>query len=138
MPSALSGSQWAGSRHQQPGDTIPTSGAASEGPDAREVRVLRAKYFDWCSARVAEQFLSLSPDEIFELAERAGHTDEEARSLSASGLDDLSSYRAIVEQVTGVLAEQLDLPSFDEWLELYRSDPLGVEADLLGFWKEAE
>ena len=87
---------------------------------------------------MAEQFLSLSPDEIFELAERAGHTDEEARSLSASGLDDLSSYRAIVEQVTGVLAEQLDLPSFDEWLELYRSDPLGVEADLLGFWKEAE
>lgn len=87
---------------------------------------------------MAEHFLSLSPDEIFELAERAGHSGGDARSLSASGLDNLSSYRAIVEQVTGVLAERLDLPSFDEWLALYRSDPLAVEADLLGFWKESE
>jgi hypothetical protein len=101
--------------------------------------VLRAKYFDWCSARVADRFLALSPDEIFELAERAGQADEAGggRSPDTSGLDDLSSYRALVEQVTGVLADQIGLPSFAEWLELYRTDPAAVEAELLGFWKES-
>jgi hypothetical protein len=89
---------------------------------------------------VADHFLALSPDEIFELAERAGKEDAESssRSLSASASsEDLSSYRAMVERVTGVLARQLNLPGFDEWLELYRENPAAVEARLLGFWKEA-
>ena len=29
---------------------------------------LRAKYLDWCSARLAERFLDLSPEEIYALA----------------------------------------------------------------------
>jgi hypothetical protein len=99
---------------------------------------MRAKYLDWCSARVADHFLALSPDEIFEIAERAGHADEGVgvRSLSVNTPAELSSYRAVVERVTGVLADQLDLPSFQEWLELYERDPAAVEAELLGFWKE--
>ncbi|CAN5890617.1 hypothetical protein BH23GEM9_BH23GEM9_01680 [soil metagenome] len=89
---------------------------------------------------MADHFLALSPDEIFELAERASTEDPDAsgRSLSASDSDlDLSSYRATVERVTGVLARQLNLPTFEEWLELYRQNPLAVEARLLGFWKES-
>lgn len=31
-------------------------------------RVLRAKYLDWCSARVADRFLELTPDQIYDLA----------------------------------------------------------------------
>lgn len=39
-------------------------------------RVLRAKYLDWCSAKVAERFLSLTPDQIFELAHAPLPADE--------------------------------------------------------------
>jgi hypothetical protein len=105
------------------------------------MRVKRAKYLDWCSAQVADHFLALSPDEIFELAERATEEDPEtsSRSLStsASGADELTSYRAVVERVTWVLARDLELPSFAEWLELYERDPEAIEAQLLGFWKDS-
>jgi hypothetical protein len=101
------------------------------------MRVQRAKYLDWCSAQVADHFLALSPDEIYELAERAGREETASgSSLSASRGDELTSYRDTVERVTGVLAQQLDLPSFDEWVEMYRRDPAAIEARLLGFWKE--
>jgi hypothetical protein len=101
---------------------------------------LRAKYLDWCSAQVADHFLALSADEIFELAERAARDEDgvPTRSLQASGSDEFSSYRAMVELVTGVLTQQLDLPEFDDWLELYRSDPDAVEERLLGFWRETK
>jgi hypothetical protein len=90
---------------------------------------------------VADHFLALSPDEIFELAERASR-DDEAPVAERSGPvttdgDDLSSYRGVVERVTEVLTQQLDLPTFAEWLELYRRDPGAVEARLLGFWRDA-
>lgn len=102
---------------------------------------MRAKYLDWCSAQVADHFLALSPTEIFELAQRAAQdTEESGRPLSSGvGVDtaaDLQSYRALVEQVTEVLWLQLDLPTYDEWVELYRADPSGVEEQLLGFWRE--
>ena len=102
---------------------------------------MRAKYLDWCSAQVADHFLALSPDEIFELAERASRedvtlaADRPVPSL-VTDVDDLSSYRAVVERVTEVLTQQLDLPDFAEWLELYRADRSAVEARLLGFWKD--
>jgi hypothetical protein len=91
---------------------------------------------------VADHFLALSPDEIFEIAERAAEADHGvagrplSSSVSAEG-DELASYRQMVERVTEVLTDQLDLPRFDEWLDLYRSRPAEVEAQLLGFWKEA-
>lgn len=108
-------------------------------PDAGNERVLRAKYLDWCSARVADHFLAMSPDEIFELAERAEQADQGPgdRPLSLADLSDLTTYRAVVERVTGVLADQLALPDYEAWLELYRSDPPAVEAELLGLWKES-
>lgn len=102
--------------------------------------MLRAKYLDWCSAQVADHFLALSPDEIFELAERASRDEQDIpdRSLSASPDEDdeLSSYRAVVERVTEVLTRQLDLPTFDEWQEMYRTNRAAVEARLLGLWRE--
>ncbi|MGH7449109.1 MAG: hypothetical protein ACRELT_16170 [Longimicrobiales bacterium] len=102
--------------------------------------MLRAKYLDWCSAQVADHFLALSPDEIFELAERASQADAAAPvrppPASPDGADELSSYRAVVERVTEVLTQQLDLPTFDEWLELYRKNRGAVEARLLGFWRD--
>jgi hypothetical protein len=121
------------------GLTITDVGRRSlDGPDAGDLRVLRAKYLDWCSAQVADHFVALSPDEIFELAERAAQENPgvSGRSLSTSEDQDFSSYRLVVEQVTEVLARQLELPDFAAWLELYERDPKAVEARLLGFWKE--
>lgn len=104
--------------------------------------MLRAKYLDWCSAQVADHFLALSPDEIFELAERASQEDvttsDRVVPAFPEGVDELSSYRAVVERVTEVLTQQLDLPTFDEWVELYRSNREAVEARLLGFWRDAQ
>lgn len=43
--------------------------------DPAENRVLRAKYLDWCSARIADRFLELTPDQIYELAHPASDLD---------------------------------------------------------------
>ena len=49
---------------------------------------LRAKYLDWCSARLAERFLDLSPEEIYALARpdapEPGEPEVEARPGSRS------------------------------------------------------
>lgn len=126
-------------------------------PDtAAEQRVLRAKYLDWCSARLADRFLALSPDEIYELAERTSHGREEslvafsASTPSAEPAYDLQqfisdvtawkepeSFRVLVARVTEVLADTLDLPDFDVWLAAYRQEPARYEDELLGLWKDA-
>ena len=120
-------------------------------------RILRAKYLDWCSARVAESFLALTPDEIYQLAE-ATHaeavsadplaslssfsptTDQESllRTMDAStATSDAEPYRALVARVTEVLAERIGLPTFEEWSAAYQESPADFDNDLLGFWKEA-
>lgn len=84
---------------------------------------------------MADHFLALSPDEIFELAERSGRDEGGTPGLRLAEAD-LASYRSVVERVTEVLTRQLELPTFEDWLELYRSDPESVEARLLGLWRE--
>lgn len=120
-----------------------------------EDRELRAKYLDWCSARLADRFLALTPDEIYELAERAGHGREDAFVASgvsaAAGAElealiprdavpskwrDPDSFRVLVARVTEVLADTLNLPSFEEWVAAYRRSPAEYDRELLGFWKE--
>jgi hypothetical protein len=41
-----------------------------------------------------------------------------------------------VARVTEVLTQQVGLPSFEAWLEMYRADPAAVESRLLGLWRE--
>lgn len=125
--------------HQNRGPSIP--GAGSKGGDAAhpaDERVLRAKYLDWCSAQVADHFLALSPAEIYELAERAARGDASGRPSSLAVDPESSTWRSLVERVTEVLWHQLDLPSFETWLEQYRADPAVIEAELLGLWRERE
>lgn len=125
------------------------------GPDNSE-RILRAKYLDWCSARVAERFLALTPDEIYQLAEQAtdGPTaadpvaslssfitsnEQEAfgsRQNSETATRDAEPYRALVAKVTEVLAGQIGLPTFEQWSAAYQESPETFDDDLLGFWKE--
>jgi len=126
--------------------------------DPADDRILRAKYLDWCSAQVADRFLKLTPDEIYQLAHQArpGEAAEDGRSLSADGgaavADDGAprravsetpepvapglSYRALVQRVTAVLTASMELPPFDRWVEAYRASPARFEAEMLGFWEE--
>jgi len=107
--------------------------------------VERAKYLDWCSARVAEQFLRLTPEETYALAEEAVREEPRAAvvfgevggSGSGGGAGVASAHRIMVERVTEVLVARLGLPSFEEWREAYRRDPAVYDRDLLGFWRAA-
>ena len=127
------------------------------GSDTSE-RILRAKYLDWCSARVAERFLALTPDEIYELAEVATHGQPNsvdpiaARSPffdpthnehtwhntfdPSTATSDAEPFRMLVSKVTEVLAERIGLPTFEEWSAAYQESPQDFDNELLGFWKE--
>jgi hypothetical protein len=128
-----------------------------------EDTILRAKYLDWCSARIAERFLALSPDEIYQLAERAtdGQTDsvgalpplssfnfqtssqpdwhaainQAVTAVADSDSEVAASFRTIVAKVTEVLADEIELPTFEEWSAAYSEAPEDFEPEMLGFWK---
>lgn len=126
---------------------------------------LRAKYLDWCSARLAERFLDLSPEEIYALArpeasEQGGSgeglsgepplaespaREEAAGSVPATGESgrppplphpEDDSYRMLVQRVTEALLKRTSLPTFEQWAEAYRERPERFDAELLGFWKD--
>lgn len=128
-----------------------------------EDNILRAKYLDWCSARIADRFLALSPDEIYQLAERTTHGPADTASppppLSSTNYPDNSepdwhaainqavtavaddstetaSFRSVVARVTEILADEMELPTFEEWAAAYSEAPAEFDRDMLGFWKE--
>ena len=88
--------------------------------------VLRAKYLDYCSAKVADILLLLSPDEMFVLAQDA------AREAGVSGE---LGYDRIVNLATGRVSEKLALPSFEVWAHDYQADPGRYEEYLMGLWE---
>ncbi len=93
--------------------------------------VLRAKYLDYCSARVADALLSLSPDEMYILAKSATE-----RSVTEAGESaDPPSYSSVVAATTGRIYDRLKLPSFEEWARAYRKDPTEFDHYLMGFWE---
>ncbi len=105
--------------------------------DQEAGRELRAKYLDWCSARLADRFLRLTPDEIFELAQRARLGQETAGGEEdVRGLGTELSYRSLVELVTEALQAQNPLPSFEEWAAAYVEAPERFDHELLGLWRE--
>jgi hypothetical protein len=97
-------------------------------------RTLRAKYLDWCSARVAERFLDLSPEEIYLLARppeaEAGDTTPR---LPPAGTE---TYRTLVQRATEALLGEMALPPFEQWQESYRKSPERYDAEMLGFWRD--
>lgn len=108
----------------------------SSPPDSE----LRLRYLDWCSARVAQRFLQLTPDEVWLRARQADslpHSDE--RSVGADALPASSSvpdgspeYLDLVRRTALVLARELRLPEFAEWREAYLRDPDAYQQELLG------
>jgi hypothetical protein len=106
------------------GRSMP-EGGSPRGTDP----VLRAKYLDFCSARVAEVLLALSPDEMFVLAEDAARASGEDLGGARPGYDE------IVRLATERLSRQLGLPSFEAFVEAYRRDPEAFDREMLGLWQ---
>lgn len=124
---------------------------------------LRAKYLDWCSARLAERFLDLSPEAIYALARPEGGESRESgesgpgasrepgepaestpppstppgRSRDRLPHPTEEGYRALVQRVTEALLRRTSLPTYEQWAEAYAESPERFEAELLGFWKDA-
>lgn len=91
--------------------------------------VLRAKYRDYCSARVADAVLSLDPDEIYSLAESEARR---ARGVAPA------SYNDAIRYATARIRERLDLPEFEDWCGQYQEHPERFDPYLLGLWKSEE
>ena len=91
--------------------------------------VLRAKYRDYCSAKVADAILSLTPAEIYSIAE------SEARAGNQTAP---ASYNDAIHFATRKIREQLNLPEYEEWARAYREDPSRYDPDLLGLWESEE
>lgn len=91
--------------------------------------VLRAKYLDYCSARLSEVFLSLSPERIYLMVEEAA--DEAGLNPADLG------FETMVELVTEKLHESVPLPDLPSWAAEYRAHPEAYDPYLLGFWEEA-
>lgn len=43
----------------------------------------------------------------------------------------------MVGKLTEVLAAEVTLPTFADWLEAYRRSPARYDEELLGFWRES-
>jgi hypothetical protein len=105
---------------------VDAGGKGSEEP----LKVLRAKYLDYCSAQVADLLVYLSPDEIYLLAHRAYREE--------GGAGDIT-YVEMVRVATDWLSRRIALPPFDVWLEDYRAHPEQHEEYFMGLWEsEAE
>lgn len=103
-------------------------------------RVLRAKYLDWCSARLAERFLDLSPEEIYDLARPDAPEGAGSGGAGPAVLPPPTrpSYRVLVQRVTESLLERTPLPTYEQWAEAYEESPERFDAELLGFWRDME
>lgn len=102
-------------------------------------RIRRAKYLDWCSARLAEQFLDLSPEQIYALArpQEAGVSGPSRGADRATlPLPTQASYSSLVQRVTAALLERTPLPTYEQWSTAYDESPERFDVELLGYWKE--
>jgi hypothetical protein len=91
--------------------------------------VLEAKYLDYCSARLAEVFLSLDAERIYGLVEEAAAEAD----LNPADL----GFRKMVKLVTDKLTASVPLPDLHEWAVDYRAHPERYDPYLLGFWEES-
>ncbi len=92
-----------------------------------DYEVLKAKYLDYCSARICDAFMELEEERVFELAQAA---EKEA----GSGAPPLS-LREIAALLFERTMDELSLPDFDTWVASYQANPEKYDAHLLGLWK---
>jgi hypothetical protein len=96
-------------------------------PVADSEEVLRAKYLDYCSARLCDVFMELEEDRVFQLAKLA----EERAGIVQGAL----SFKQIADLLVEKLMDDLALPDFTTWAQAYRENPEQYDPYLLGLWK---
>jgi hypothetical protein len=90
-------------------------------------RVLRAKYLDYCSARISEVFLSLTDEHTYQLMEEAAHEAD----LTVGAI----SFQAMMQLVTRKLRKSVPLPDMETWIMEYSQHPERYDPFLLGLWE---
>jgi hypothetical protein len=113
--------------------------------DSADDPTLRAKYWDWCSARLADRFLSLSSDEIYRLARGETETGSSlggdvpmGEDVGALARESPASFRQLVARVTESLTREMGLPTFEQWRAAYGEDPQRFDGELLGMWRKGQ
>ena len=99
-----------------------------------QLRDLQTRYYDWCSARIAERILALSPEELQSLGERYSETEATPAPVAAPGSFASAGVHALAEGAIRAVQAELRLPSFEGWLEEYRGDPERFDRDLIGLY----
>jgi hypothetical protein len=112
---------------QNPPPDRPGSDPPAEDP--RDDPVLTAKYLDFCSARLAEVFLSLSDERIYRLVEEAAR--EGRLNVAELGFEEM------VSLVTEKLRQSVPLPDLETWAREYRENPEQYEPYLMGLWERS-
>jgi hypothetical protein len=107
------------------GDGLDASAGARQLSDLD--RVLRAKYLDYCSARISEVFLSLTDEHTYQLMEEAAHEAD----LTVGAL----SFQAMMQLVTHKLRQSVPLPDMETWIMEYSEYPERYDPYLLGLWE---
>ncbi|MGW8282171.1 MAG: hypothetical protein ACWGON_02620 [Gemmatimonadota bacterium] len=98
----------------------------AESPSESE---LRAKYLEYCSARISEVFLSLSDERTYQFLEEAA---------SEAGLDLASlGFQEKMRVVSAKIRDSIPLPTFPEWAAEYLAHPERFEPILIGLWRDA-
>ncbi len=105
-------------------------GTEAPPPEGEDESVLRAKYLDYCSARLSEVFLSLSEERIYDLVEEAARQGR----LNVAEL----AFDEMVKLATEKLRRSVPLPDFETWAREYREDPGRYEPYLMGLWETAD
>lgn len=106
-------------------DRLGISAGARQRADVDPI--LRAKYLDYCSARISEVFLTLTDEHTYQLMEEAaGEADLPAGALS---------FQLMMQLVTRKLRTSVPLPDLETWIEEYTEDPDRYDPFLLGLWE---
>jgi hypothetical protein len=110
----------------EPEDRSDVERHAPGAPPADE---LRAKYLEYCSARLSEVFLSLSDEQTYGILEEAAR--EAGEDVASLG------FQSKMRLVTRRLRDSVPLPTFEVWADEYRRHPERFEPMLFGLWKDA-
>jgi hypothetical protein len=94
---------------------------------------LQARYFDWCSARIAERLVQLSPEEIWHRAAVLSEArelfvwEDEQRGTAFPPGNAFFSARILAH----IFAQELDLPRFEDWATEYRANPERFDQEIV-------
>lgn len=98
---------------------------------------LRRLYLDWCSTQVARRFLELSLDDVWLRSDLAASIPQRPPPEGPGGrppafsAEQIPGYLDLVRRTALLLADEMNLPRFEEWKRSYLDDPQSYQEDIL-------